>query len=616
MNVTAQQALPDPLSFSRWFPFMVGFGLLVLVAVFWVALDTKEEAERRNQVAAESVKMIGYIESDIRSRIPALQRIVDRWQARGGTPEAEFVADARAYVADMPGFQAIEWVDITYHARWIVPLLGNEAELDRNLASNNRDRLLLEEAKHKRGPYMSEVTQLNNGNMGFLIYFPMYISGQFDGFLLVNFDAHQWLEYVFSLGESEEEIRNYRVLVETDGVEVYRQQGWESSTGIGLESEANFDFLGHKFTILCRPTTAFYRHTNTYLKEIVGATGILLSFVIAFAIHLLFKTSVEAWRAKTAQTSLQNTLNDLVVTRDELVQTYSSLKLATMAGRIGTWAWDIDQDKLKWNNLMYQIYDIPDDVVPSLTSWRRLIHSDDINRVESLMQQALKGEAVFETEYQIRRSSGEIRYIQAAGRVERDENSAPLRMTGVNWDITDRKLQEQRIHHLATHDTLTNLPSLSLVQERAELAIELAKRKKISTAIMFIDLDGFKNVNDSHGHDAGDAVLIEICKRLKSNIRKSDTVGRIGGDEFAVILTELDSSDNAAILAKKIIEAVNQPISHNGHLLSVGCSIGIACYPDDGADVEALLKKSDDAMYLVKKGGKNNFCFISDVLVN
>lgn len=144
------------------------------------------------------------------------------------------------------------------------------------------------------------------------------------------------------------------------------------------------------------------------------------------------------------------------------------------------------------------------------------------------------------------------------------------------------------------------------------MAINIAKRKKTLSALMFIDLDGFKAINDTFGHDAGDAILIHISKQLQTVIRKNDTIARIGGDEFLAIITELQAPINGAKIAEKIIETASQPYYFKENLLKVGASVGIAIYPQDGEDFDELIKKADTAMYEVKKAGKHGYAFSPD----
>ena len=191
------------------------------------------------------------------------------------------------------------------------------------------------------------------------------------------------------------------------------------------------------------------------------------------------------------------------------------------------------------------------------------------------------------------------------------------RTTGVvvNFtDITERKKTEEQIKHLATHDLLTNLPSLGLARDRMSSAINMARRYKKTVALMFIDLDGFKAVNDTLGHDAGDYVLKEVAQLLLSCVRETDTVARVGGDEFLIIATEVNTPENASQIAKKVIHLVSRPISFKGQQAVIGASIGIALFPEHGKDMDQLIKLADEAMYRVKNAGKNGFRFVNTTL--
>ncbi|MDD2914232.1 MAG: diguanylate cyclase [Gallionella sp.] len=185
---------------------------------------------------------------------------------------------------------------------------------------------------------------------------------------------------------------------------------------------------------------------------------------------------------------------------------------------------------------------------------------------------------------------------------------------GIVRDITERKQAEEKIAHLAHYDYLTGLPNRALFMEGVEHSMHLAKRNNYKVAIMFLDLDGFKKVNDTLGHDAGDLLLKGVAKRLKEIIRASDTVARVGGDEFIFVLNEIGSDENAALMANKIINALSAPFELKGQQCHVGGSIGISLYPDDSVDTEAIIKQADEAMYLAKQSGKNTHKFYRDVL--
>ncbi len=172
-------------------------------------------------------------------------------------------------------------------------------------------------------------------------------------------------------------------------------------------------------------------------------------------------------------------------------------------------------------------------------------------------------------------------------------------------DISERKEAERRIAHLATHDTLTGLPNRRLFSDQLTLAVEQARRYRHRCALLFVDLDHFKEVNDSHGHAVGDRLLREAVGRMANSIRTSDTLARQGGDEFVVLLPEVESAEDAEVVAEKIRNALDIPFLIDGLELHISSSIGIALFPDDGADEEALSRCADEAMYRAKSEGRN-----------
>lgn len=175
----------------------------------------------------------------------------------------------------------------------------------------------------------------------------------------------------------------------------------------------------------------------------------------------------------------------------------------------------------------------------------------------------------------------------------------------------DRNRGEEQLAHLAQYDPLTDLPNRALLKDRLSVAMAAAQRSGKRLAVMYMDLDRFKNVNDSFGHDFGDKLLQEVAHRLSAAVRASDTVSRQGGDEFLVVLPEVDSEGDAARVAEKLIGSIAEPVTVSGVELSVTGSIGIACYPDDGGDIDTLLRNADAAMYAAKETGRNRYQFYS-----
>ena len=178
-------------------------------------------------------------------------------------------------------------------------------------------------------------------------------------------------------------------------------------------------------------------------------------------------------------------------------------------------------------------------------------------------------------------------------------------------DISGRRTAEQKIAQLAHFDAITTLPNRTLFYDRLDQAVARARRYKQMFAVLFLDLDGFKRVNDEFGHHVGDRLLGMVAGRLTESARDMDTVARVGGDEFIFILNNIDHADNAVLVANKILESLSRPFVVQGNACSIGCSIGISIFPDDTQDAETLVKMADDAMYMAKKSGKNTYQFFN-----
>ena len=180
---------------------------------------------------------------------------------------------------------------------------------------------------------------------------------------------------------------------------------------------------------------------------------------------------------------------------------------------------------------------------------------------------------------------------------------------GIVSDISERKKNEAAIQKLAHFDVVTGLPNRTLFFDRVKNALAHAKRRDNRLAVLFLDLDGFKGVNDTLGHVAGDILLKEVGVRLLEAVREGDTVARFGGDEYALVLCDVKNQDNVAVIANKIIASLSLPFTLNGEQCNIGGSIGVSMFPDDHTDMEPLINQADTAMYSAKKGGKNHFRF-------
>ena len=209
-----------------------------------------------------------------------------------------------------------------------------------------------------------------------------------------------------------------------------------------------------------------------------------------------------------------------------------------------------------------------------------------------------------EREWTFIRKDGSDLPVQLMVSALKDHAGETIGFLSISYDLTERKRADEYIYHAANHDPLTGLPTRTLLRDRLDVAIERAKRSQDSLAVMIVDLDDFKRVNDSLGHQAGDTMLCEVAQRLRGCVRKSDTVARMGGDEFVVLLTDMNSPSDAEEIGAKLLEAISRPLRIGRHDVTVTASIGISMFPD-GGDIDTLFKNADLAMYRVKARGRN-----------
>ena len=286
------------------------------------------------------------------------------------------------------------------------------------------------------------------------------------------------------------------------------------------------------------------------------------------------------------------------------------------ATHVGTWEWNIQTGETRFNERWAEIIGYPlADLEPvSIDTWVKYTHPEDLQASSAALEKHFRGEAEFyEIECRMGHREGRWVWVLDRGKVfSWADDGKPLMMFGTHQDITQRKEYEARIRHMAMHDPLTGLPTLRLAYDRIQMAIEQVQREKKSAAVFYVDLDGFKAVNDAGGHRAGDQLLQTIATRLRQAVRGIDTVARIGGDEFLVILTSIDNRENARKVAHKLLEQVRDPIDIEGNAFRVGFSIGIAMIPDDGLEPKGLIEAADVAMYRVKNSGKNGVEFYSE----
>lgn len=283
-------------------------------------------------------------------------------------------------------------------------------------------------------------------------------------------------------------------------------------------------------------------------------------------------------------------------------------------GRIGGFDWDLDNDELQWTDELFRIHGLPEGSRLDRAALLEMYDPDSRQRIEEMCRNLRSGQSQSENaEICVFTPDGRRVWMHCQARAER-QGGVVRHISGLQRDISAEREASDLIEQLAHYDGLTGLPNRFLFRKRAQTAVEDAAKHSLPLALLFVDLDRFKNVNDSLGHAAGDQLLYEVAGRLRGCVRGSDLIGRHGGDEFMVLLREIRRDEDAAIVARKIIDALETPMSISGTELRVGCSIGIALLDRQTSDLDALMRASDAAMYAAKESGGNAFVYYSDEL--
>ncbi|HCG53995.1 MAG TPA: histidine kinase [Betaproteobacteria bacterium] len=308
--------------------------------------------------------------------------------------------------------------------------------------------------------------------------------------------------------------------------------------------------------------------------------------------------------------------------RADLVRSESRVSKAQRIARLGIWEWDVVESRVYASVECCELLDIEhaNNGVLSAIAWGG-VHPTDKARVKGCFDRLVSGDKDARFDCEILRRDGSTRVIHVDAEVEFDNAGKPLTIHGITQDITERCAAESQIRHLANYDSLTGLPNRRLFREQLSAAVERAKQTKKNVAVLFLDLDNFKRINDTLGHHTGDALLRECAARLTGCLRLSDavardapippstdeadSVARLGGDEFTVLLANLDHHTYADTVAKRILEALQKPFVLSGRECYVSGSIGVSVFPRDGDDVDSILRTADIAMYAVKDDGRN-----------
>jgi diguanylate cyclase (GGDEF)-like protein/PAS domain S-box-containing protein len=375
----------------------------------------------------------------------------------------------------------------------------------------------------------------------------------------------------------------------------------------------------------------------------LGVLAMMFVFLLLAAGKNLNKQLATTLRLRFENVDLANEVKQLnqnlekrVVEKSRaLFESEERFDLAMQGANDGLWDWDILQNTAyfspRWKSMLgYNETEIKNQP----KEWRKRLHPDDIRKVLSAMRSNMQGVTdTYESVHRIRHRNGQYLWVLDRGKAVFDENGKPYRMVGTQVDITGQKKLEQKfksaniklkheikekmlaqneLAHLAKHDPLTDLPNRILFYEQLQNAIRHAEMEGEAIAVLLVDLDNFKHVNDTLGHPVGDKLLKDVSKRLTSIVNKNYFLSRFGGDEFLVVLEGCSDTFLVDAYAREIIELISQPFHVEGQEIRIGCSIGITLFPDDGKEPDILIRDADIAMYHSKEQGRNTYRYFTE----
>ena len=335
-----------------------------------------------------------------------------------------------------------------------------------------------------------------------------------------------------------------------------------------------------------------------------------LSLLKVFAKHV-----VTLFELHHESKNLQGLIIERDLTTRKLKDYAEHLSDAQHIAKIGSWELDVNKNDLVWSDEVYRIFKLDKSLINlTFEKFISYIHTDDLSIFLTAQDNVLNDICSLNIEFRIVLDDGSERFVHELGELKNNPKSGETLLCGTLQDITEKKASERRINHLAFYDSLTGLPNRQLLFDRLAQASAAVIRDSKRGALIYLDLDNFKLLNDTLGHDMGDLLLKNVALRFSSSLRQIDTLARVGGDEFVILLSDLSpltdlATEQAKTISKNILKTLQEPFQLNHHTYYVTASIGIAMFSERTQDVEVLLKRADLAMYKAKSLGKDTVEF-------
>lgn len=377
-----------------------------------------------------------------------------------------------------------------------------------------------------------------------------------------------------------------------------------------------FDRTGHKISVFWNNSVLYDLDNKPSIFIAMGTDISARKSAEEKLVHSYKTLEILNEKLLFAQEELKKQFSELEASQETLKEMEERTRLALEGSKDGIWDWKIKENKLTLSTQCKVMLGYTDkELDHNLSSWIKLVHSEDIKLFQQAMKSHLdKKSAFLNINIRMKTKIGTYKWILVRGKAIFDDNNFPIRVAGSTTDITKRKNSEETIYKLAYYDSLTSLPNRTLLNEILEKEINKARNDKTKLAMLYMDLDNFKSINDTFGHSFGDKLLLEATNSFNSLICKNMILSRLGGDEFIILIPNINDISCAKKLASEILKCLYRPFNINDNSVFVTASIGIVTYPIDGDNIQTLMMNAETAMYHAKAEGKNNYQLFSKEL--
>lgn len=601
---------------------------IVFFSFFWIFVEDQRNRlyvqEQRNEVLANASIMRAELEHTVNANLQLVKGLVSVIASEPDMGQVRFSFLARSLFDDSEQLRVLAGAP-DLKVTMIYPFVGNESVIGLNYRENEAQRDAALRARDSKELILAGPVDLVQGGRGFIGRYPVFLNDftgekEFWGIVSAVIDAERLYE---ASGLFDEDLKLDIALKGHDGLGdngrvFYGDANLSQHNPVSVKVNLPFG----SWTMLATPKNGWAATAPSVwqLRLLLACALLVIVLPLLYTGHLI--------RLRGRQNK------ELAAREQQLELLHERLRVALSASAIGVWETNLRTGENVWDDRTNALFGYDDCIyIRTGKDWEEALHPEDLERAKKDFQVAITTKGNLNSQFRIVTPAGEVRYLQSRCSYYHPEGGDP-KMVGVNWDVTDevemknelvsaKKLAEgkneelksahQQIEHLAMHDELTGLPNRRLLDQHLK-AMQDNMREGMGLAILSIDLDRFKQINDTLGHRAGDATLCYFAGALRANAPKNGFIGRVGGDEFVVVMPCDGNLDVLSKLAERIIDAANQPLNFEGQVCRFGASIGIACTPDNQVEYVNLLVRSDIALYRAKQDGRNCYSFFTDEL--